>query len=469
MPARYAIVDLETTGGRASRDRITEIGIVLHDGHQVIQSWETLVNPECYIPYGITQLTGITQEMVQEAPKFYEVARKVVELTEGAIFVAHNVRFDYGFLREEFRRLGYTFTRRQLCTVRLSRKVFPGLPSYSLGRLIRHFDIPVDARHRALADASATARLLELILAEQESALQLKQMINLGIKESRLPKHISLATLHELPEACGVYYLHDERGDVVYVGKSINIRKRIFEHFADPSPKGGLLQRSVHHISCECTGSELLALLLESVEIKRLSPPVNRAQKMRSFPYVITTSRDPAGYLTFKAERLKVRERKGRAILCEHSRLAGAQRRLKYVLKEYGLCSRLCGLEPGSRGPCFQYHLKNCEGACAGQESPESYNRRAEAATEYLRTIFAEDFFILEPGRQLEELAVIRVENSRMSGYGYLEKRDWDGRPESLDDAVQPIRRSPETTRLIQRFLEKHPKTKCLPKPKVFD
>ncbi|MEN0004709.1 MAG: 3'-5' exonuclease, partial [Bacteroidota bacterium] len=157
---RYAIVDLETTGGRASRDKITEIAIVLYDGQQIIDRYETLINPECYIPYGITQLTGITQEMVQEAPKFHEVARKVVEMTEGAVFVAHNVRFDYSFLRAEFARLGFTYTRKQLCTVRLSRKVFPGLRSYSLDNLTRHFSISVSQRHRAMGDAEATTTLL---------------------------------------------------------------------------------------------------------------------------------------------------------------------------------------------------------------------------------------------------------------------------------------------------------------------
>ena len=146
MDKLYAVVDLETTGGRYTRDRITEIAIVLHDGEKVLDTYETLVNPECYIPYGITQLTGITQEMVNEAPKFYEVAREVVERTEGAIFVAHNVRFDYSFLREEFARLGYTFTRKQLCTVRLSRKAFPGLSSYSLGNITRNLRIPNEAR-----------------------------------------------------------------------------------------------------------------------------------------------------------------------------------------------------------------------------------------------------------------------------------------------------------------------------------
>ena len=168
MSKTYAIVDIETTGGKATRHRITEIAIVLHDGKKILDQWETLINPECYIPHGITELTGITQEMVQDAPKFYEVAKTIVEKTEKAIFVAHNVRFDYGFLREEFKRLGYTFSRRQLCTVRLSRKAFPGLRSYSLGKLIKHFGIKVNDRHRAMADTLATVELFEKILRQEE-------------------------------------------------------------------------------------------------------------------------------------------------------------------------------------------------------------------------------------------------------------------------------------------------------------
>ncbi|MEL6943283.1 MAG: exonuclease domain-containing protein, partial [Bacteroidota bacterium] len=222
MDKRYAIIDIETTGGKASRHRITEIAIVLHDGTQILDTWQSLINPECYIPQGITELTGITQEMVQDAPKFYEVAKKVVEMTEKAIFVAHNVRFDYGFIREEFRRLGYAYSRRQLCTVRLSRKAFPGLRSYSLGKLIKHFDIEVDARHRAMADTMATVELFEKILRKEEGEDQVKDLVNLGIKEALLPQNINIDFLHQLPEACGVYYMHDKGGNLVYVGKSIN-------------------------------------------------------------------------------------------------------------------------------------------------------------------------------------------------------------------------------------------------------
>ncbi|HMR44937.1 MAG TPA: 3'-5' exonuclease, partial [Saprospiraceae bacterium] len=147
MKNLFAIIDVETTGGRANRDRITEIAIALHDGEKVVKTFESLINPECPIAYGITELTGITNDMVADAPRFYEVAKEIGQLTEGAVFVAHNVRFDYGFIREEFNRLGFTYSRRQLCTVRLSRQVFPGLQSYSLGNLIRHFKIRVNDRH----------------------------------------------------------------------------------------------------------------------------------------------------------------------------------------------------------------------------------------------------------------------------------------------------------------------------------
>ena len=228
---RYAVIDVETTGGRANRERITEIAIVLHDGEKIVDTFSSLVNPERVIPYNITQLTGITQEMVEEAPKFYEIARKIVEMTEGAIFVAHNVRFDYSFIREEFKRLGYIYSRRQLCTIRLARKAFPGLRSYSLGNLIKHFDIQVNARHRALDDTLATVEILERILQQESSEADVNYLVNMGIRANNLPDNVSLEKLHALPEECGVYYFHDQHGHIIYVGKSINIKKRVMQTF----------------------------------------------------------------------------------------------------------------------------------------------------------------------------------------------------------------------------------------------
>ncbi|MEZ4993389.1 MAG: exonuclease domain-containing protein [Saprospiraceae bacterium] len=460
MLKRYAIVDIETTGGRASRDKITEIAVVIHDGQQIIDSFETLINPECYIPYGITQLTGITQEMVADAPKFYEIARRFVEITEGAIFVAHNVRFDYGFIREEFARLGYTYSRRQLCTVRLSRKAFPGLPSYSLGNLIRHFSIQVNDRHRAMADVMATVEVFERALGVEKSEQEIKQMVNLGIRESRLPKNFSIEKIHALPEACGVYYLHDEQGRVVYVGKSINIRKRIAEHFADQTEKARKLQEMVHDISYELTGSELLALLLESYEIKRLSPPVNRAQRMRNFPFVIHHYYNDAGYLCFEMARVAARDRKKLKLVSQYPTMSRAKSRLEFIFREYELCARFCQLDSG-RGPCFHFHLQQCLGACIGEESPETYNQRAEVALERLSTIFEEDFFILDSGRHQDEYGIVLVQDGTYCGFGYISREEGITQTD-LMDAIKRFPGSPETTRIIQRYLHENPKVTIL-------
>lgn len=452
---RYAIVDLETTGGRADRNRIIEVGIVVHDGQRILDTYSSLIDPECYVPYGITQLTGITQEMVEGAPKFYEVARKIVEMTEGAVFVAHNVRFDYSFLRAEFARLGYTYSRKNLCTVRLSRKAFPGLPSYSLGKLIQHFGIAVNDRHRALDDALATAELLGMILGQEENQAEADQMINLGIKESLLPKSFDLEKMHALPEACGVYYLHNAKGEVLYVGKSINIKKRIAEHFADKTEKAGKLQRHVHDVSYELTGSELVALLLESHEIKRLRPPVNRAQRVRKFPYIIHTYEDEAGYICFEAAQVTAAARKQLQVISEYPKLAHARNHLGRVRERFELCARLCRLQPGGAGACFNYHIKQCHGACAGLEEAEVYNERASKAREVLTTVFEEDFLLLDEGRSPGERSVVLVEGGSYRGFGYLEEEVIGGGEQVLRDCIKPYPGNPETTRLIQRYMAK--------------
>lgn len=457
---RYAIVDIETTGGRPQRDRITEVGIVLHNGKAILDTYETLLNPECYIPAGITNLTGITQEMVAEAPRFHEVAKQIVELTQGAIFVAHNARFDYGFLRHEFSRLGYTFSRQQLCTVRLCRKVFPGLKSYSLENLIRTFAIPVDARHRALADARATAVLLERALAKEESKEDVKLLVNMGIKETRLPKGVKLTQIENLPEACGVYYFHDNGGDVVYVGKSINIRKRIADHFADQTHKGRAIQEQVADISYEVTGSELIALLLESEEIKRLNPSINRAQRSRQFPWAIHAYENDRGYLCFDVIRNNQANREKYDVVSEFPSMSRAKGRLDYVRKKFELCSSFTHLFP-SKSACFHYHLKQCRGACADKETTTEYNDRATEARELIKTIFDQDFYLLVNGRQPGEQAVVLVEEGRYQGFGYVEEEAL-GAAEDLRTAIRPTRGWPDTARIIQRYLSDHPKAKCI-------
>jgi len=456
MKKKYAIIDVETTGGKASRDRITEIAIVLHDGTQIIDSWESLINPETPIPWNITVLTGITDEMVQSAPRFFEVARKIVEMTEGAIFVAHNARFDYSFIGEEFKRLGYTYTRKQLCTLRLARQTLPGLYAYGLDALSRHFNIKNNARHRAMGDVQATIKVLEYILQHEDNREKADLLINLGIKESMLPNNLNLDAIHALPEACGVYYFHNEAGDVVYVGKSINIQKRVAEHFADKTEKAQKLQELVHDISYEITGSELLALLHESFEIKRLLPGINRAQRTRRFPYAIHSYYNEQGYLCFGIAESAAKTRRKLEILAEFPKVSSAKGRLSSARQRYELCEKLLSLSPNT-GPCFHYHLQQCAGACVQQESVESYNERALEAKEYMCQIFDHNFFIIDQGREEDECAVVLVEDGHLRGYGYLDMEAVDGNHETLRNALRPVQGNAETNRIIGRFLSDNP------------
>lgn len=455
MDKLFAIIDIETTGGRATTDKITEIAIVLHDGEKIIDQYETLVNPERMIPYGITELTGISNAMVVDAPKFFEVAKKIVQMTEGAIFVAHNVRFDYSFVQEEFRRLGYTYTRKNLCTVRLSRQAFPGLPSYSLSNLIRHFGLNVGARHRAMGDTMATVDLFERILQSNNTEENIREMVNLGVKESLLPSSFSMEKIHSLPESCGVYYFHDDKGNVVYVGKSLNIKKRVAEHFKVKTEKARKLQQSVHDVSYEITGSELVALLMESHEIKRLMPQINRAQKVRQFPYVIHAFENEEGYQCFEVKKTTLKTSKGLQIIASFPKQANAKAWLRSVQKSYELCLKHCYLENKS-GACFDYHLSQCYGACIGEEDVESYNERARQAMNVLDNNFLEpNFFLLDKGRESAENSVVLVENGEYQGYGFVETAELNGHLEELRDAIKWQEHNPEVMRILQGFLAK--------------
>lgn len=460
----YAIIDVETTGGRANRDRVIDVGIVLFDGLRIIDQWESLVNPETYIPRGITELTGITQEMVADAPRFHEIARKVVEMTEGHIFVAHNARFDYSFLREEFARLGYTFTRKQLCTLRLSRQAFPGFSSYGLDNLCFTLGINNQARHRALGDALATTELLSQILSQEDNYTRAEDIINLGIREALLPANLSLEKIHALPDACGVYYFHNTEGDVIYVGKSINIQKRIAEHFADKTEKARKLQQMVHEVSYEVTGSELVALLLESHEIKRLRPTINRAQRQRLFPYVVHTWINGGGYQCFGVHQATAGSRQKLEILADYPKISNARNHLLAMQARFELCSHLLTASSNGSGPCFHYHLKQCSGACIGQEKPTSYNERAQQAAEALRTRFDNSFFVIDRGREEGEWAVVLVEEGLYQGYGFWEGSIQVTQIDELRDVIRPLPGNAETNRLIYRFLEgKNPQVKVIP------
>ncbi|UCH13969.1 MAG: GIY-YIG nuclease family protein [Bacteroidales bacterium] len=281
----YAIVDIETTGGSPATDKITEIAIIIHDGRKVTDEFTTLINPERDIPYYITALTGITNEMVADAPRFYEVARKIVELTDQKTFVAHNSSFDYNFIRNEFKSLGYKFQREQLCTVKLSRKLIPGLRSYSLGTICNELDIEIHDRHRAAGDAMATARLFDILIdLNNTNGLELFSIE--GILKNELHPLMDPDLIRNLPEDAGLYYFYNDKQELIYIGKSKNIKSRVITHINNNSSKRAIrMRQEIADISYELTGSELIALLKESEEIRNKKPLYNRNQRRALFQY----------------------------------------------------------------------------------------------------------------------------------------------------------------------------------------
>lgn len=453
---KYAIIDIETTGGMTQRDKITEIGIVVHDGERILKKWETLVNPERSIPANISRITGITNEMVADAPKFYEIAKQLVEITENCVFVAHNVRFDYGFIRKEFERLGYTYSRKQLCSVKLTRNVFPKLNSYSLGNLIRHFGITVTARHRALADAEATAVIFDLILAKQEGKDAINDIINYGIRESRLPTGISIETLSELPEKTGVYYMHNSYGQVIYVGKAKNIKKRVIQHFQKVTKKNEDMLKLVKSISFEETGSELIALLLESKEIKGLSPLLNKAQRTKTYPYFIYAFYDFKGILNFGLLKTNKKNKAGKQILNFYGSRQTAKSRLSFIAKQFELCDHYAGFSSDNGGPCFAFSTQRCLGVCKGEETISSYNERSNLAKMSLNNVFDHDFFIVTEGRNLSERGLVLIQDGHYQGFGFLDVQDLDRGHEELMEAIDYRTPNPETNMLIRTFMSKN-------------
>jgi DNA polymerase III subunit epsilon len=451
---KYAIIDIETTGGMPKRDKIIEIAIVIYDGSQIIDQFTSLVNPDRSIPYEITRITGIDDSMVVDAPRFFEIAKQIVLMTTDTVFVAHNVNFDYGFIREEFDKLGYTFTRKQLCTVRLSRKTFFGLPSYSLGNLIKHFGINVNARHRALDDALATTIIFGKILDSQNENIEF--IINKEIKSTKLPEAITLERIHSLPEKAGVYYFYDSYGTIIYVGKSKNIQSRIGQHFSQLTAKSEKLIRQTKDLDFTVTGSELIALLLESEQIKIINPSINKAQKTKNYPYYIYTYEDQFGYIIFGINKSTKKLNGNEKLLSFQGSFVGAKSRLAYMRDAYTLCEEKFNFVGESQRTCLFYTMASCYGACKKIESSDAYNERAEVVKSLLMKMFDEDFIIVVEGRNSNEKGLILIEDGSYKGYGYIDTNDVYLGVEEMKEAIETRYCSPESNQIIIQYLKEN-------------
>ena len=445
----YAIVDIETTGGSARLERITEIAVYVHDGKRIVDEYSTLVNPERNIPYFITALTGISNEMVEDAPRFFEVAKKIVEITEGNIFVAHNARFDYSFIRQEFSMLGYNFKRPLLDTVSLSRKLLPGHKSYSLGNLCKDLGIEIRGRHRASGDALATVRLMELLL-EKDSEHKNGGLVK-NRKASRLNPALDMQKIADLPEEPGIYYFHNESGDIIYVGKSRNLYQRVNTHLSNNTSSREMEMRSmIADISWERTGSELVALLLESAEIKTRKPLFNRAQRRTGFRWGIYSFTDENGYIRFEYRNVK-----DDAIpLALFSSKENVRAKLEQVILEYNLCQKLCGMYE-TTGQCFHRQVSLCRGACCGEEEPGTYNKRALQAIDEF--VFRErNFFIIDHGRDSEERSAVKIVNGKYAGYGYFNINDMGFGLTALHDCIRNASDNRDIQVIIKGYLKNH-------------
>jgi DNA polymerase-3 subunit epsilon len=411
----FAIVDIETTGGYAANNAITEVAIVLHDGRREIKRFESLVNPLLTIPRYVQSLTGITDEMVSTAPVFEKIAPAVYELLKDAIFVAHNVNFDYSFLKYQLKASGFELNTKKLCTVRLGRKVFPGFPSYSLGNLCRELGIDISNRHRAGGDVDATVELLRLIL-QKDTQGHVQLMLKGKNKEQYLPTNLPAEQLENLPMVPGVYYFHDQKGKVIYVGKAKNLRKRVSSHFSNNKPgkqKQDFL-RNIYSISHQTTGTELIAFLLECIEIKKLWPLYNRSLKRFEQAYGLYFFHDRNGYLRLAIEKRK----KQLQPLYTFSLLMEGQNLLKKLIRAFDLCPKLCFVQFGE-DKCEGIKATYCQGACEQKEEPAVYNKRVEQAIGSLKKELP-SFTLIDEGRHSEEQSCILVEQGKFYGMGYL-------------------------------------------------
>jgi DNA polymerase-3 subunit epsilon len=388
--APLAIVDLETTGAHPAWDRVTEIAVVEIEDGNVASEWSTLVNPGTSIPPAIQALTGITNAMVAHAPAFEELAPGLYERLAGRVFVAHNARFDYGFLRHAFERAGLHFQARTLCTVKLSRRLYPEHARHNLDSLIdRHrliFDVNGAARHRALGDARAVWQFLR-VAADERGADAMHAALRHMAQLPSLPAHIERATLDAIPDAPGVYLFYGENGAPLYVGKSVALRSRVLQHFAADahSPREAQIAREIRRIEWQRSCGELGALLREAQLVKELLPALNR--QLRRVNDLCGFAFDGKDVRLARAEQINSETISDLCGVFRSKRAALAA--LRGLADEHRLCLRTLGFDASDRrgkGACFRHQIRRCAGVCAGLESAQVHQARAVAALAGLKT-----------------------------------------------------------------------------------
>lgn len=450
----YAILDIETTGGQFNEEGITEIAIYKFDGHEIVDQFISLVNPEIPIQPFVVKLTGINNSMLQGAPKFFEVAKRIIEMTNDCIVVAHNASFDYRILRTEFRRLGYDFQARTICTVELSKKLLPEQPSHSLGKLVRALGIPMADRHRASGDALATVKLFKILLEKDLEKEIVKDFIKLEIEKGITPKLLDIVA--SLPAKTGIYYIHNEKGKLIYIGKSRNIKKRINQHFTGTTTKCKKIQEEVFTVTYDETGSELIALLKESEEIKINKPIYNRAQRKSIFQLALYSEKDDKGYLNLKLQKADGRKKE----ITSFTSIQEGKNALFRITSHYQLCQKLTGLYV-TKSNCFQYTIKECDGACIGAVSAEEYNARVQSFIEK-NSFENQNMLLIDKGRTISERSVVMIENGIYKGYAFYDLNYQINNIEILRNIIIPMQNNRDTKNIIQGHVRRNKTLKII-------
>ncbi len=443
----YAILDIETTGGQFNEEGITEIAIYKFDGHEVVDQFISLVNPEIPIQPFVVKLTGINNAMLRSAPKFFEVAKRIIEMTNDCVIVAHNASFDYRILRTEFRRLGYDFEAKTICTVELAKKLIPEQPSYSLGKLVRALGIPMADRHRASGDAMATVKLFKMLLDKDLEKEIVKDFIKLEVEKGIAPKLLDI--IAGLPATTGIYYIHNEKGNLVYIGKSKNIKKRVNQHFTGTTTKCKKIQTEVFTVTYDETGSELIALLKESQEIKINKPIHNRAQRKSIFQLALYAEKDEKGYLNLKLQKADGRKKE----ITSFTSLQEGKNALFRITSAYNLCQKLTGLYV-TKTNCFQYTIKECDGACIGKITPEEYNARVQGFIDK-NTFENQNMVLIDKGRTINERSAVLIENGIYKGYAFYDLNYQIHNIEILKNIIIPMQNNRDTKNIIQGHVRK--------------
>lgn len=455
----YAVIDVEATGGKKGEESIIEIAIFLYDGESVVDQVISLVQPDREIDVYVQKLTQITPKMVSTAPKFHELAKRIIEITEGAVIVGHNVDFDYRMLKQEFSKLGYTYYRETIDTLPLSEKHFPEAESYSLGKLSKSLGIPVSDRHRASGDARATLELFKL-LQDKDSTKDISAIENLVTdKKPSSAKYDSI--LKNLPNDIGIFYVFDKNNKVIYLSKSENIAQSARKLISGKTSLSNKIKLAATEIKYETTGNELISWLKENHEIKTIHPSLNENKKKLLYPFTIYID-EVNGYKQLRIGRTDF-DSKLNYVLRMNS-YNSAVRFLSLISEEYELCSKINEVYIGE-GACLGYAVGECHGACVQAESPENYNKRVN---KFLSKVCMENksLLIIGKGRNLPEKSFVWLKNGVCKGYGYFDLNNQIKTEKLVEKRMIPIEENEEMDSMARGFLfsEKYIEILCLDK-----